>query len=115
MPALAGSNTDASIKILANLLNSGEDEYMILAAITDRYKKYLRFIEHTDSGVGSEEAAMRAGVRFYKDRFINDASRFNLSEVKFSLGKILETELKMKTGGNSVGYIEQLLFDLCLP
>ncbi|MFA5779658.1 MAG: DNA polymerase III subunit delta [Elusimicrobiota bacterium] len=113
MPALAEKKTETAIKILANLFNSGEDEYMILAAVTDRYRKYLRFNELTESGVGDGEAAMRSGVKFYQDKFITDARKFNISEIKLSLIKILETDLKMKSSGNSKNHIERLFFDLC--
>lgn len=113
MPALANKKTETAIKILINLFNSGEDEYMILAALTDRYRKYLKFNELTVTGIGEGEAALRTGVKFFQDRFINDARQFNNSEIKLFLDKILETELKMKSGGNSKIHIEKLLFDLC--
>ncbi|PKM92929.1 MAG: DNA polymerase III subunit delta [Elusimicrobia bacterium HGW-Elusimicrobia-4] len=113
MPALAEKNTETAIKMLANLFNSGEDEYMILAQVADRYRKYLRFNELTESGINDGEAALRAGVKFYQDKFITDARKFNISEIKLSLIKILETDLKMKSGGNSKNHIERLFFDLC--
>lgn len=113
MPALAEKKTETAIKILANLFNSGEDEYMILAQVTDRYRKYLRFNELTESGVDYGEAAMRSGVKFYQDKFITDARKFSIPETKLSLIKILETDLKMKSSGNSKNHIERLFFDLC--
>ncbi|HAX61508.1 MAG TPA: DNA polymerase III subunit delta [Elusimicrobia bacterium] len=113
MPALAEKKTETAIKILANLFNNGEDEYMVLAQVADRYRKYLRFNELTESGIGEGEAAIRSGVKFYQDKFISDARKFNTSEIKLSLIKILETDLKMKSGGNSKNHIERLFFDLC--
>lgn len=113
MPALAEKNTEAAIKILANLFNSGEDEYMVLAQVADRYRKYLRFHELTESGVDYGEAAIRSGVKFYQDKFITDARKVNVSEIKLSLVKILETDIKMKSGGNSRNHIERLFFDIC--
>jgi DNA polymerase-3 subunit delta len=114
MPALADKRIETAVKILANLLNNGEDEYMILAAITDRYRKYLRFTELTGSGISDGEAALRSGVKFYQDSFISDARKIDAAEIKNFLNKILETELKMKSGGDSVIHIERLLFDICL-
>lgn len=113
MPALAEKKTETAIKILTNIFNSGEDEYMILAQVADRYRKYLRFTELTESGVEDGEAALRSGVKFYQDKFITDARKFNISEIKLSLVKILETDMKMKSGGNSKNHIERLFFDLC--
>ncbi|MFH0947737.1 MAG: DNA polymerase III subunit delta [Elusimicrobiota bacterium] len=115
MPALAEKKIETAIKILTNLLSSGEDEYMILAFVTDRYRKYLKFIELTENGVVDGEAAMRSGVKFFQNEFINDARKFNSSKIKLSLIKILETDMKMKSSGNSRNHIERLLFDLCLP
>lgn len=113
MPALAEKQTETAIKILANLFNSGEDEYMILSQVADRYRKYLKFNELTESGVDDGEAALRSGVKFYQDKFITDARKLSISEIKISLSKILETDIKMKSGGNSKYHIERLFFDLC--
>jgi len=113
MPAMAEKQTENVIKILANLSNSGEEEYMILAQVADRYRKYLRFNELIESGVASGEAAMRSGVKFYQDNFIAEARKFNIPEIKLSLIKILETDVKMKSGGDSKNHIERLFFDLC--
>ncbi|PIU84039.1 MAG: DNA polymerase III subunit delta [Elusimicrobia bacterium CG06_land_8_20_14_3_00_38_11] len=113
MPALSEKKTETAIKILANLFNSGEDEYMILAQVADRYRKYLRFNELIESGVDDREAALRSGVKFYQDKFISDARKLNISELKLSLTKILETDMKMKSGGNNKNHLERLFFDLC--
>ncbi|MFH1541034.1 MAG: DNA polymerase III subunit delta [Elusimicrobiota bacterium] len=111
--ALVEEKIEEAIEVLINLLDSGEDEYMILAYITDRYRKYLRFIEFTENGFNDKEAAIRCGVRFFQNEFIKNAQKFDNLKINFLLTKILETDVKMKSSSNSKNHIERLVFDIC--
>ena len=114
MHTLAEKKTEKVIKTLSNLFNNGEDEYMILAIITGRYRKYLKFVELVEGGVDNLEALIRCGVKSFQKDFLNDVARLEKAEIIDSLQNILEAEVKMKSGGNSKIHIERLLLELCL-
>src|SRR3989339_451202 len=115
LPVLAAKKINTVIEILTNLLNNGVSEFAILSTIADRYKKYFKFYEISDTGANEWEATTRAGVRFYQKDFLKDVRSLNKEDIKISLQNILNTELEIKSGRNSKMQIEKLFFELCKP
>ncbi|MBN1385293.1 MAG: DNA polymerase III subunit delta [Elusimicrobia bacterium] len=115
IPVLARKDVKTAIRILTNLFNSGESEFAIIASLTGRYRQYLRFYEIIETGVDEWEATTRVGVRFYREKFLNDVRLLAKEDVDLALRKILDSELRMKTGANSRLQVEKLFFELCLP
>ncbi|MDD5688397.1 MAG: DNA polymerase III subunit delta [Elusimicrobia bacterium] len=115
LPILAKKEIDQAMSILINLFDNNENEFAVMSAITDRYIKYLRFYDDVNAGMSEKDAAFKAGVRFYQNDFLRDARLLSGSDLTKYLQKILDTELKMKSGDNSKIQIEKLLFYLCKP
>ncbi|OQA91833.1 MAG: DNA polymerase III subunit delta [Elusimicrobia bacterium ADurb.Bin231] len=91
----------------------GEDEYGVLNMISANYKKYHKYHELLKEGVSEFSILAKLGITYYKDKFLTNARRYNIITTGIILKKILNTELKMKSGYGCKTEIERLVFDLC--
>jgi DNA polymerase III subunit delta len=118
LPVLAKKEINSAFKILINLFNNGEIgcEFAVISTISDRYRKYIKFFEAIAMGSNELDAASMAGVYgFFQKDFLKDVRNVERNDIKTNLQKILDTELKMKSGGNSKLQVEKLFFELCNP
>jgi DNA polymerase-3 subunit delta len=113
LPALARRDTGRSLGLLESMLAGGTDEFAVLAAVSDFFRKVNRFTEAMKCGSTEQDALSAAGVRYYSDEFLENARLLRSADIKKILPLILETEIRIKSGNNSRIEMERLLLELC--
>jgi len=113
VPLITCGETKKAAGMLHKMFEDGEDELKILSAIAEKFKQFHRFHGFIGRGENEYAAMAQAGVRFYKDAFLNDARRLSVGQTKTGLRLILAAELRMKSGLNCAIELEKLLLNLC--
>ena len=113
--SVGNKETEKALKILENMLSSGEEHLRILAMIIYRFRLLLRTKELTLKGTAPHEMAKRLQVRdFLLKGLIKQSNRFSLDELKESFGLFYHTDLTLKSSRVSKKLIlERLILDLC--
>ena len=98
--ALATKNSKRCIKIMHQLIDSGEDLHHILFMIIRQFRMILQVKDFMAHKTGKNEIITKLGVHPYAvSATMSQCGSFSFSELQDLYGRLLEIDKQMKTGG----------------
>jgi DNA polymerase III subunit delta len=95
--ALGARNAEAALRVLKQLLDSGESPVGLLAVTAPHLRKLLKASAMLSEGRAEAEVLRAAGVRFYGDKFIRQAKAFRPAELERAIEACFEADRALKT------------------
>lgn len=115
--AIANKNLKLSVKELYKLLNSGQNELYIFTMIVYEYRNLLILKDLTERGKVENQwtLAKKAGLHpFVVQKSLGTLKKYKFEDLKNAYKKILNFDIKIKTGKmESRTALELLIFELC--
>lgn len=110
LDALRKKDVKAALSLLQVLLRNRTDVFQLLALLTTQYRLMLQIKSFPGKG---EITRQVAGSPYFVKKCRVDIHRFTIEELKAALEKLLEANLRMKTGESQLAVFELLLASLC--
>lgn len=113
--ALAERRTGAALTHLEQMLRAGEPTPLLIWHIGRHYHLLLQARAFAARGMSAEQAAARARQKpRYWQKLMSQARRFRREQLVAALERILDADLKLKTGHDPRLTLEALLVDLAV-
>jgi DNA polymerase-3 subunit delta len=114
LDALRAKDLKKALIVFQDLLRDKEDLFQLLSLLSTQYRLMLQIKalpgRERDAGKISRQVN---GSPYFIKKCLDNIDKFNLQELKLALERLLETNLKMKTGESPTILFELLLNDLC--
>jgi DNA polymerase III delta subunit len=101
-----------AIEVLRSLLDSRKNHSFIIWHLDNFFSKLAIAKMELQSGASDEAAAEKAGIRFYKDQFIQNAKIVRSDIIMKAPGQIFLADRLMKSGFPEEIVLGKLIFDL---
>lgn len=110
--SLLHQHTDQSIELIQGLLSANEHSLKVLKTIGSQFRMWLHVQSLIEDGGADDQIAQKAGIGnpsrlFYVRRELKGISAQRLERC---LGQVLETEYRLKLGGDEEGCLRDLAF-----
>ena len=110
LDALRAKNARRALEIFQTLLRNREDLFQLLGLLAWQYRIMLQLKAQPAGGAPGQGIAASP---FFVKRCLENLGRFNLDELKGIMSKLLETNLKLKSGEHQATLFETMLLELC--
>jgi len=106
-----------SIRILRQLLEAGQSPVGIVALIATHFRKLSSLKELIPQGASPSQLARTIGIPpMYLKDYVQQAGMFSSEEINGIVGRLLDTDLRLKGSALSHDLIlESLVFSICSP
>lgn len=116
LDALRVKDLKRALAIFQNLLKNKEDLFQLLGSIAAQYRVMLQIKSLPKEVIakGSKVVAEKVGAApYFVKKCLDDVNRFSEQELFNNLEKLLEADLRLKTGESEQIVFEMLLTSLC--
>lgn len=110
LDALRAKNARRTLDIFQVLLRNREDLFQLLGLLAWQYRIMLQLKAQPPGGAPGQGIAASP---FFIKRCLENLGRFSLEELKGVMSKLLETNLKLKSGEHQGMVFEMALLELC--
>ncbi|HHT25673.1 MAG TPA: DNA polymerase III subunit delta [Firmicutes bacterium] len=110
--ALVEKNTPVALRRLHDLLQTGEPALRLLTMIARQYRQLLLGKAWANDGVTATARALKMKT-YPVEKMFAQAGRLSTAEIEESLKLIIEADMALKSGGDTVGTLSMLIVKLC--
>lgn len=113
--SLGERNPVKSLKLLRQLIDSGQSPVGIIALVALHFRRIYLIKNLLELGKSQEEISKQLGMSpFILRAYLPQASLFSLKEIRMFFSKFLDTDIRLKSSPLSQSIIlETLVFDIC--
>jgi len=114
LDALRNKDLKGALSVFQPLLRNKEDFFQLMHLLSTQYRLLLQIKSLSGKEKDHNKIARQVGGSpFFVKKCLEKAHNFSLDELKRDMEKLLETNLKMKTGESQTILFEELLTSLC--
>ncbi|HBG82120.1 TPA: DNA polymerase III subunit delta [candidate division CPR2 bacterium] len=111
--AFGSRNTNKALKEMHNLIDSGENELYLLSMIVRQFRNLIMVKDLASRGLKEAEIAKELKLHpFVVKKTLSQASSFSFSDLKEIYGKLLDSEMKIKTGSSPQFVLDMLAVEV---
>jgi len=114
--AAASKKVDRAMEVLHRLLADGESPQTLLWKLAWQYRKLVDAKKLLAAGLPRIEVTARLQITYYAEEFLGFVEAHTLEELLAKHGRILQTDLALKTsGGAEIVWMDKLMCELASP